>query len=548
MSTSSIKRLSSKVPGRYRFQGFSERISNIQLDILHRISHVETSSGLADSFDSYFLTLFGRLSELNCSASFLSLSHALRPLISSYPLLLHHQTRVLDILLLHLASPYSLCKSSILELIAELARDLRSEFAPHFPRVASTLLSLLNPLDPESIETSFNCLLLLFKYLLKSLVSDVKGLFLACYVSLLQHKKVFIRRFAAESLGFLIRKLNSKQYKEVLCYLIGLHTSGGEFQANSPFLSIVKEQLKQSSFGSKQHLIKDSSSYEDGIACLLFESLKNIHFTFHSSFPLIYPLLLQFLHFTELTSLTSAEQREEEIKHRFNVLFSLNRKLCNHTRAEQAIQAWKAMQNRLTVVTEEFIKFISDTTATTKATPAFAANCSIRSLEMSNLLDFLSLWSSFRSGSRLIDPSLIPAVLRCVLQPVILNCLHLNQEFIISIIHLFTTYISHPLSASQVDDLSTLLDQLLSSHSSRDQNGDVAIYLPLIVKARDFPSFKPVFFRLFIKFFSSISASFESSENSSLDGLFSCLAELSSALCVEDLFFYQQKEISPPVK
>src|SRR4051794_38759609 len=76
-------------PNRYRFQGFSERISNISIDSLFRsIQHVDNDQTIAAADDtnriqtqSHFLAQFYKSRELDCSAQFNAFGKRIQPLI-----------------------------------------------------------------------------------------------------------------------------------------------------------------------------------------------------------------------------------------------------------------------------------------------------------------------------------------------------------------------------------------------------------------------------------------------------------------------------------
>lgn len=68
------------------------------------------------------------------------LDSEINPFIQSLPLILHHKEKVFSILMRHVSLPNSMSRKGLTDLIAVLARDLRSEFYPFFEQVVSYML------------------------------------------------------------------------------------------------------------------------------------------------------------------------------------------------------------------------------------------------------------------------------------------------------------------------------------------------------------------------------------------------------------------------
>ncbi|KAF3859484.1 hypothetical protein F7725_021883 [Dissostichus mawsoni] len=91
-------------------------------------------------------------------------------------------------------------------LVVQLARDLQTDFYPHFPDFFILIASVLETKDTEVLEWAFSCLSYLYKYLWRLMVKDMTKIY-SLYSTLLEHKKEHIRKFAAESFSFLMRKV-----------------------------------------------------------------------------------------------------------------------------------------------------------------------------------------------------------------------------------------------------------------------------------------------------------------------------------------------------
>uniref|UniRef100_A0A1A8FK18 UTP20, small subunit (SSU) processome component, homolog n=1 Tax=Nothobranchius korthausae TaxID=1143690 RepID=A0A1A8FK18_9TELE len=106
----------------------------------------------------------------------------------------------------HLAVKNSLAYQPLLDLVVQLARDLQTDFYPHFSDFFVLITSLLETKDTELLEWAFTCLSYLYKYLWRLMVKDMTSIY-SLYSSLLAHKKEHICKFAAESFSFLMRKV-----------------------------------------------------------------------------------------------------------------------------------------------------------------------------------------------------------------------------------------------------------------------------------------------------------------------------------------------------
>ena len=84
---------------------------------------------------------------------------------------------------------------------------MRIHLTPYLPRLLTTLLNLIaNGNDVDILEIIFQTMAHIFKLLEKQLLVDFINVF-KNYTFFLEHKKDYVREFAAESFAFLIRKL-----------------------------------------------------------------------------------------------------------------------------------------------------------------------------------------------------------------------------------------------------------------------------------------------------------------------------------------------------
>uniref|UniRef100_A0A673V841 UTP20 small subunit processome component n=1 Tax=Suricata suricatta TaxID=37032 RepID=A0A673V841_SURSU len=240
------KPVSHKTENTYRFLTFAERLGNVNIDIIHRIDRtasydeeVETyffegllkwrELNLTEHFGIFYFAsiLFSRhlyfvyFKQLNTgmvekqnlfSLFFFHLGKFYKEVIDkcqSFNQLVYHQNEIVQSLKTHLQIKNSFAYQPLLDLVVQLARDLQTDFYPHFQDFFLTITSILETQDTELLEWAFTSLSYLYKYLWRLMVKDMSNIY-RMYSTLLAHKKLHIRNFAAESFTFLMRKVSDK--------------------------------------------------------------------------------------------------------------------------------------------------------------------------------------------------------------------------------------------------------------------------------------------------------------------------------------------------
>ncbi|KAI4884861.1 hypothetical protein NFI96_031248 [Prochilodus magdalenae] len=198
-----VKPLSHKSENTYRFLTFSERLANVNIDVIHRI---DRTGSYSEEVETYFFEGLTKWRDLNLTEHFITFLREVNSKSQSFNMLVFHQNTIVESLKTHLAVKDSLAYQPLLDLVVQLARDLQTDFYPHFPDFFVIITSLLEKQDTEVLEWSFTCLSYLYKYLWRLMVKDMDHIY-SLYSKLLTHKKEHIRNFAAESFSFLMRKV-----------------------------------------------------------------------------------------------------------------------------------------------------------------------------------------------------------------------------------------------------------------------------------------------------------------------------------------------------
>lgn len=134
--------------------------------------------------------------------------------------------------------------------VVVLAKDLREEFYPYFKQFLCQLIKLLDDKDPDQQEWTLVCLAFLFKTLKPFLKKDITIVFNSILPLLSRRSPEHVQNFAAECFSFVARDIKDKQ----------------------KFLLLIIEGLK-----------RNSGNHTGGCGRLLFECMKGINGTLHSS-------------------------------------------------------------------------------------------------------------------------------------------------------------------------------------------------------------------------------------------------------------------------
>ncbi|KAL9588748.1 MAG: hypothetical protein Q9203_002452 [Teloschistes exilis] len=260
---------------KHRFESFNQRIAKLNIDPVHKTRQPEELHE-DDPTASYFKTDLDRWKDLNLSENFTAFLHQVSPLCNTLPQVLHYQKDIAETLAEYIKRGDSWSLEPLLSLLSCFAHDLGSKFEPHVSDFVTLVTSLaVKSPEFEVIEWSFNCLAWLFKYLSRLLVQDLRPL-LNIMSPLLgrQPQKMFILRFAAESMSFLVRKtaLVYRKNQKPLQYVLDFFLED---------LAAVE--------GQEQNVLL----YQHGLQILLVDAIKGIDRGLHSSGPTLYGCLLE---------------------------------------------------------------------------------------------------------------------------------------------------------------------------------------------------------------------------------------------------------------
>ncbi|KAB1216916.1 hypothetical protein CJ030_MR4G016071 [Morella rubra] len=198
---------------RFVFKTLSQRVEEIEIDVYRSLDKVKAEPSEGSSF---FRDCLIEWRELNTAEDFISFYVEMMPLVQTLPLVLVQKELIFSNLLSRLNMKARLSIEPILWLIAALSRDLLEDFVLFLPRMADSLLSLLESgadREPEIIEqifTSWSCIMM---YLQKYLIRDI-AFVLKVTRKLRFYPKDYVQEFMAEALSFLLRNAPDEQLRD----------------------------------------------------------------------------------------------------------------------------------------------------------------------------------------------------------------------------------------------------------------------------------------------------------------------------------------------
>ncbi|XP_072931772.1 small subunit processome component 20 homolog [Epargyreus clarus] len=249
-----------KTTNTFRFVPFAERINSI--DIRHAaLYHIEHAySSQPEENQTHFTLAVQKWHGLNLTENFKKFKKEVFGIVT-VPQLIHKKDEVIEILDRYLKLEDQLCLQPLLEILVSLAKDLRSDFYPHFPKFLDILISLLNTKDAERLEWTLVCLAFLFKILKPYLKKDIAVVLKRIIPLLSESHPQYINNFAAESFAFVARDIRDKKR----------------------FIELVLNYLHT------------NDNAVTGCGHLIFEIFRGVGNKFHSCVETFLPLLLQHL-------------------------------------------------------------------------------------------------------------------------------------------------------------------------------------------------------------------------------------------------------------
>lgn len=300
------KKKSTETSKNHRWESFTYRVSRLKIAPIQRTREREDERDL-EALESHFRIAFDKWRDLNLSDDFSQFARKVDPLCDSLPQVLHHQDRIVELVLEGIENATKVSAEPFLDLVAHLAQDIRAQFEKHLERTVQTVASVAaRHQEVEVVEWSFNCLTWLFKYMERILADDICPLYdwLAPYLGR-ERQKPFVSRFAAESLSFLVKRVAKR---------------------HDPIVNFVGHALDDLYKTSQE---QDTELYEYSLIALFTEAIKGTPGHLHSRGDAIFKALVQ-----KVYSLT--DSASDEVESPIRVVRGVFLLLINHNTTDEA--------------------------------------------------------------------------------------------------------------------------------------------------------------------------------------------------------------------
>ncbi|XP_067674264.1 small subunit processome component 20 homolog [Haliotis asinina] len=345
----------------FRFQTFAERIAAVNIDVIHKIRHHDDD---VEDQSTYFGEALLSWSDMNCTEHFNNFQQEISEKVHTFPQLVHNEESIVEALKRHLLIPNTMAYEPLLDLVVQLARDLQADFYKHFHDMFYILVQLLNSItkDVDVLEKLFTCLAYLFKFLWRYLVKDIEKVYGMFSALLASHYKEYIRKFAAESFAFLMRKVKD----------------------HSGFFDFLFSTLEE-------HPDK-----AEGVGQLLFEMIKGVKKQFHSTTEKIFPVILSNLGPMEKSTKLPWQLVEKSI-------VQMMRSCAEHTNREHIAPLWIILLDCLANLQKECVKVKGQ-------------KQKVKVEQLCRLLRVTSVWLDHHQGALVCDTSRVAEVLTVILK------------------------------------------------------------------------------------------------------------------------------------
>ncbi|KAJ4417662.1 U3 snoRNP protein [Gnomoniopsis sp. IMI 355080] len=289
----------------HRWESFSTKISKLNsLDPLRKVRRHDLDEEDFSATTSYFRNGISKWADLNISKPFTNFKREVYPLCETLPQIVHHQTKIFDILATYIGAQEREALEPLLDLLTAFAHDLGVKFEKYYQRSLQLLVAIAGKSQgADVIEWTFGALAWLFKYLSKLIVPDLRPTYdmLSGLLGKARHP-VHINRFAAEAMSFLIKKAASPSHRETALPRIVEHVRN-DLKDLAKALASKNKNVKDNVADHELDAVLQSKQfqmYRAGVMTMFSEAMKSSGNTLHSTATYIFESLLTKIPLQEL--------------------------------------------------------------------------------------------------------------------------------------------------------------------------------------------------------------------------------------------------------
>lgn len=223
---------------KFRYESFAERIKKVKVKLSANFDNdmsflkIESKQGFklqSSDSESNFLTILNREKVLNTSDDFKKLEGELSSYIQSYLIYVNNSEKILKIFSQKIKEqideqvknvPFII---SLMEILSGLVKDLRDETYDEFlDYIFPYLIKLLGETqNVEAIEKTFGVLVNIFKFLQNAILKPRNfSKFFFIFSELIFNRTKYIRKFACESISYLIKNLDEEKLGDIMLIIL----------------------------------------------------------------------------------------------------------------------------------------------------------------------------------------------------------------------------------------------------------------------------------------------------------------------------------------
>ncbi|MFH4982343.1 hypothetical protein AB6A40_009052, partial [Gnathostoma spinigerum] len=436
----------------FQYIPFTEQISKVSADVLN---WKLASRNVVLENTTYFHDAVAFANDMDNGSyykAFLEDIHWKNGELLSYAQFLYHQKRIAEALVKHLSIETSSSIQTMLDLCIAFIRDLREDSYDYLWPFFNAIIGILERAHEQSdlLQSGFHALAILFKLQWRRIVKELRRTFVY-FVPLFGSARDYIRRFAAEAFAFLLRKSH-----------------------NIPKLTTFLMETAEKT---------NDRNLMDGVALLLFNSVKGVSHQFHSSASQILTDILS-------SALKLQSERTRQV-------------------ATQILE--KFMESCVMFTSQEFSSPIFDVILNMFAAVSSSSTSSAKDVALLSCM--LRIWITSRRGVTLSSPSQLTEVLCSVVSK---NSWTPHDDVLCLISETVSMY--HEQSCTQ-----SLLKAAINKIIDRSQSCDFLAVIDFVNNLSDVPLFDLWFMPTIGRYFEKI---IESGDENHIAKIFNFYATL----------------------
>lgn len=269
---------------KFRYESFAQRIKKVKVKLCANLENdisflkVESKQGFklkSTDAESNFLTILNREKVLNTSDDFKKLEHELADYTQSYLIYVNNSDKILKVFSEKIKSQVSEeAKNvpfiiSLMEILSGLVKDLRDETYDEFlDKIFPELIKLLSESqNVEAVEKTFGVLVNIFKFLQNAILKPRNfAKFFLIFSELIFNRTKYIRKFACESISYLIKNLDEDKLGDIMLIILNPFVNPEKYFDIVTSNSHGKDEAENIQNNKDSKIISRNDNFNNGVS------------------------------------------------------------------------------------------------------------------------------------------------------------------------------------------------------------------------------------------------------------------------------------------